>query len=292
MTNLPKCFIIILQFNNSGDTICCLESVKELQNENINIIIVDNASGSVHKNKIESYLKNETPNTKYTYSKLSDNIGYSGGNNVGINTALKQGADYILILNPDTVVKPNLLDKLIKKAESDSKIGIVGPAINEGGKTVYGGKIKWLRPELSHSSMQKVDYIIGSSMLIKKEVFEKIGFLDEKYFLYFEDADFSARAKMAGFKLSIEPTAIVDHKVSSSTSQLGSPILLYYHYRNSHLFNFKNGPFWSKILLPFWSFYVILKQLAKIILVPKRREVSRMILKGVTDFYMGRFGKI
>lgn len=128
-------------------------------------------------------------------------------------------------------------------------------------------------------------------MLIKREVLEKIGLFDERYFLYFEDADYCLRAQKAGYKLKIVPEELIHHKQSSSTSSLGAPILLHYHYRNAHLFNCKNGPFWVKFSLPFWSFFIIIKQLTKIIL-RHNVEISKAILAGVLDFYKGRFGKI
>jgi len=167
---------------------------------------------------------------------------------------------------------------------------------DKGSRTVYGGKISWLKPELHHNSEPETVapklYVIGSCMLVKKEVFEKIGFFDERYFLYFEDADFNVRAQKAGFRIKIIQEKLVSHNVSSSTKSLGSPMLLRYHYRNAHLFNAKNGPLWAKALLPFWSIYVILKQLLKLVIMPQKWKFSTAILAGVFDFYLGKFGKI
>ncbi|MDP3953974.1 MAG: glycosyltransferase family 2 protein [bacterium] len=293
MITIPKVSIIILQFNNSEDTIRCLESVRELKYGNLEVIVIDNASAPEHQQNTKNYLASQD-NLNFKFKILNLNLGYSGGNNEGIKQALENKADYVFILNPDVLVEPDLLDKLVAKAESDEKIGIVGPAVNEGDRIVYGGEISWLKPELNHShkAISHKLYVIGSSMLIKKKVIEKIGLFDERYFLYFEDADFNVRAQKARFKLALEPEAIAKHSVSSSTGSLGPAKLLYYHYRNVHLFNIKNGPIWAKLLLPFWSIYVILKQLAKILLIPSKRSVSIAILMGVMDFYMGRFGKM
>lgn len=320
----PRVFLIILQYNNSQDTIRCLNSVKELDYPNYKVIIVDNGSevnpapflsrplaelrkvrpnercGVKHLEIIKNFVKNLPDNTKYEILDTKYNSGYSGGNNIGIKHALENSADYIFILNPDTTIEKGALTKLIETAESDSQIGILGPAISENGKTVYGGKIKWLQPELSHlvvellsslSSSTTKFYIPGAAMLIRRKVIEKIGLLDERYFLYFEDVDYCERAKQADFKLAIVPDAIIHHKPSSSTSSLGTPLLLHYHYRNAHLFNWKNGPLWVKITLPFWSFFTIIKQLIKILL-GKNREISKTILTGVVDFYLQKFGQI
>src|SRR3989344_693812 len=295
----PPCvFIIILQYNNPQDTIRCLNSVKELGYTNYDVIIVDNGSGvnPVKSRKagapkelfdgvkyvstIEDRVENEGNSNSYTKYKILStkyNLGYSGGNNVGIKYALERGADYIFILNPDTTIEKNILTKLIETAESDPQIGILGPAIDEGDKTTYGGKIEWLKPELSHLVVEPLSilsgsttkyYIPGAAMLIKKAVVEKNGLLDECYFLYFEDADYCLRAQKAGYKLAIVPETTVYHRPSSSTKTLGAPLLLHYHYRNAHLFNWKNGPLWARFALPFWSIFIIIKQLIKIIFTP------------------------
>ena len=128
-------------------------------------------------------------------------------------------------------------------------------------------------------------------MLIKKEVIKKIGLLDERYFLYFEDADYCVLARKADYELVIVPEARVDHAVSTSTNQLGSALLLRYHFRNAHLFNLKNGPWYVKLALPFWSFFIIIKQLIKLAL-GRNTQISKAILSGVLDFYKNNLGKI
>ncbi|MBI2063421.1 MAG: glycosyltransferase family 2 protein [Candidatus Yanofskybacteria bacterium] len=292
----PPCvFIVILQYNNSQDTTRCLNSVKELDYPNYEVIIVDNASNIKYVDEIRLFLRNLSPKT-YHLKPITSNLGYSGGNNIGIKQALERGADYVFILNPDTTVEKNVLTKLVETAESDYQTGVLGPAINEGNQTIYGGKIKWLKPELSHleARSQKLKtsfYVPGTAMLIKLKVIERIGLLDERYFLYFEDVDYCVRAQRAGFKLTIVPKTKVNHAISASTSQLGAPLLLRYHYRNAHLFNWKNGPLWARLTLPFWSIFIIIKQLAKIIL-GRNFEISKAILGGVLDFYRNRFGKI
>ncbi len=272
----------------------CLNSVKELTYPNYEVIVVDNGSDINNLELIKSFIKEGEP-IPYTLYPVPHNSGYSGGNNIGIKDALEHGADYVFILNPDTTIEKTALSKLVEYAESDHAIGILGPAIDEGGSMIYGGKIHWLRPELSHITNYKLQitnyYVIGAAMLIKRKVIEKIGLLDERYFLYFEDADYCLRASKAGYKLAIVPDTIVHHWPSSSTKTLGAPLLLRYHYRNAHLFNWKNGPLWVKIVLPFWSFFVIIKKLVKIML-GHNENVSKAILAGVLDFYRNRFGKI
>jgi hypothetical protein len=315
--NFPRIFIVVLQYNNSQDTIRCLEAIKKLSWQDFKVIIVDNASEIQHLNSIRLFVENQfhtklgrtasprgfvrdkgESGVKFHFLTNRQNLGYAGGNNIGIRYALEEGADYILILNPDTTVKSDLLTKLVETAEKNSSVGIVGAMVDEGDRVINCGIIKWLKPELKHSvlqtkncKLQTSQYIPGVAMFVNKNVFKKIDLFDERYFLYFEDVDFCVRAQKAGFKLAVAPGAVIHHRPSSSTSKLGAAFLLYYHYRNTHLFNSKNAPFWARILLPFWSGWIIIKQTAKILL-GINVQVSKAILRGVLDFYKGRFGKI
>jgi len=322
----PRVFIIILQYNHSQDTIKCLASVGKLTFPNFQVVIVDNASQNAEKDNIKSYLKCQLPQLQVLPVQArpviellenQQNLGYAGGNNVGIHYALKHGADYVFILNNDTTVEPDLLDKLVTIAESDPQVGIVGPAIREGdGRVAYYGKISWLKPELKHSytlptssypharlnlakvihtqgsTLRRGEYVIGAAMLIKKEVLKKIEGFDEVYFLYFEDADLCLRAQLAGYKLKIAPKAMISHQVSASTSTLGKPLILRYHMRNALIFNCLNAPWPIKFSLIFWSGYILLKNFLKVFLFSTKAPAGEAIIDGVLDFYKNRYGKI
>ena len=324
----PSVFIIALQYNNSQDTLRCLESLKELDYPNYKVVVVDNASQEAEINNIRQYLKSkglqgsplETFESKGRpwIIENKENLGYAGGNNVGIKYALENGADYVFVLNNDTTVEPDALKKLITAAEADSKIGIVGPAIQEEEKRVYFGKISWFKAELKHvyrkseilplensrakSRGSRVggisdflgpkEYVIGAATLIKKEVLEKIEGFDEIYFLYFEDADFSIRAQIAGYKLKVVPEAVVNHKVSASTKHLGSPLILRYHMRNALIFNSLNAPWTIKPFLIFWAGYIVLKNLVKMFIMPPSAPSADAIIEGIIDFYKNKFERI
>jgi len=316
----PFVFIIILQYNNSQDTLKCLESLKELDYPNYQVVVVDNASQEAEVNNVKKFIESQPPKPNLLiYQNINrfdvvllenkENLGYAGGNNVGIEYALENGADYVFILNNDTTVGPDTLKKLVETAESDSKIGIVGPAIKEGEKTAYFGKISWLKTELTHSHIPPAEiqghpvnraplyltskeYIIGAAMLVKKEVLEKIEGFDEIYFLYFEDADFSIRAQIAGYKLKVVPEAVVNHKVSASTKHLGSPLILRYHMRNALIFNSLNAPWTIKPFLIFWAGYIVLKNLVKMFIMPPSAPSADAIIEGIIDFYKNKFERI
>ena len=150
------------------------------------------------------------------------NHGYSAGNNVGIRYALKKRADYIWLLNNDTLVKGNTLKELVYRTESEKSIGISGAVIYFAFapfkiQTFGGGTISHCtgRDSFIHSP-SPVEYVAGTSLFVKRDVFEQVGLLDEKFFFYWEDVDFSCRALKAGWKLTVAANAEVYHKFSAS----------------------------------------------------------------------------
>lgn len=284
--------IITINYNSSENTIKLLEALKNQTSKDFEIIVVDNNSNDV--GKLMDY---KTPETNIIYIKNDRNLGFSGGNNVGIKKALENGSNWVLLLNNDTMPESHLIEHL--KANLEGQEGIFGLALDEGSGVACSGQIQWLKSTLIHITTlnvvmtKSVDkfYAIGGAMLIQKNVFDKIGLLDENYFLYFEDADFCQRARREGISVSFLPKIIISHSVSSSTKKLGSPMLLRYHYRNALYFNWKNGPWYIKILVWPWSWFVILKQILKMGL-GRNREQSIAILEGITDFYQNHMGKI
>jgi GT2 family glycosyltransferase len=140
--------------------------------------------------------------------------------------------------------------------------------------------------------MDGTGYAIGAAMAVHCTVLETAGLLDERYFLYFEDADYSVRARRGGYPVHVMDVPAALHGVSVSTRKLGDPLLLRYHARNALLFNATHAPLWARITLPFASLFGILTQAAKLLLVPSRRAASRGIALGIVDFYAKRFGHI
>lgn len=300
---MKKVAIVILNFNGEKDTIQCLESIEKLQftNYNVQIIIVDN--GSTEKFKIENR-KLKIGDLKILRNE--ENLGFAGGNDVGIKYGLEHGADYILLLNNDTIVDKNLLEELVKTADSETEIGIVSPKIyfargfefhknrykkEESGKVLWyaGGLMNWKNAigshrgvdEVDHGQYEKIsktDFATGCCMLIKREIFEKIGLLDEKYYLYYEDTDFCERAKKNGYKIVYSPRAILWHKNAGSAGGSGSSLQDYYISRNRLLFGFRYASLRTKIAL--------IKE--SLNLMSKGRLWQK---KGVLDFYFRKFGK-
>ena len=291
-------FIVILNFNGEKDTVECLTSIRQLLTKNyqLSTIVVDN--GSKEKLVVSS--------KELVVIRNIDNLGFAGGNNVGIQYALENKADYIVILNNDTLVDKNLVDELVKVSQSDETIGIVVPKIyfakgfefhksrykkDQLGKVIWyaGGIIDWGNVIGKHRGVDDVDsgqyekegetdFASGCCMMIKRSVFEKIGMLDNKYFLYYEDSDFSLRAKKAGFKIVFAPKAVLWHKNAGSAGGSGSSRQDYYITRNRLLFGMRYAPLRSKLAL-------LRESLG--LLVNGRPWQKR----GVIDFYLGRLGK-
>lgn len=294
-------FVSIINYNGEKNTLNCLKSLEGLiiKDFKLTVVVVDNGSDKVFKTEENLY-----KNFKLKILRSEKNLGFSGGQNLGIKYSLEHGADYVLILNNDTEVDENLVSNLIKSFRDS--IGIVSPKIyfakgcefhkdrykeDEKGKVIWyaGGIIDWKNIIGKHNGVDEVDkgqfsnkieteYATGCCMMVKREVFEKIGFLDYEYFLYYEDADFSMRAKKNNFKIILEPNAILWHKNASSAGGSGSSLQDYYITRNRLIFGFRYASLRAKIAL-FRESLQILKS---------GRNWQR---KGVKDFYLRKFGK-
>lgn len=247
-----KIYIIILSWNNYDDTKETIESLLKSDLLEARILLVDNAStdGSFEK------LKKEFESNRSVKMFLnSHNDGFAGGNNIGIKKALAEGADYILLLNNDVIVKKDFLSLLFKNANILSNAGIVAPRIyyynNKNIVWSDAGFFNKLRVGVSiinkdrliqdHTSNPvSADFVSGCSMLIKSNVFKDIGFFDEDFFFYSEDMDLCFRAKDAGYAIYLVPDSKIYHKVSKSMGDMSNPLYVYYQVRNRLLLSKKH----------------------------------------------------
>lgn len=277
---MQKVSIVILNYQVKKLALKCIKSVVKSDYNNLDIIVVDNNSGD----EIEKDLKNGHVN----FIQTGFNLGYSGGNNQGINKALANGADYVFILNPDTEISERCISELVKYAEEENA-DIVGPKIHfKNNQTIwFAGGIFDLQNVLGshrgvneidngqYEKVEETDFITGAAMMVRKEVFTKVGLLDERYFLYYEDSDFCFRAKQVGFKIMYIPSAVVFHENAKSTG-LGSSLQDYYITRNRMLFASK--------FLSLRTKFALFKEALQNITMPVRR-------KALFDFLLGQFGK-
>lgn len=291
---MSEVYILILNWNGWQDTVACIESCSLLSHANYKILIVDNGStdGS------ETILRERFPDTEMI--QTGKNLGFAGGNNVGIRHAMEKGARYLWLLNNDTLVEPETLSSLISIAEKDKKAGIIGSKIyyyDQPGKIWFAGGI-W-RPRPSHpfhigldqedegqyEDVREVDFVSGCSLLIKSEVVKDIGTMSEDYFLYWEDVDWNASASRKGYKIIYAPKSRVWHKVSASM-QNQTLMQLQYSVRNRLLFLQRQAP---NCLFPVFA-YSIVKIFRHIIHGNTQHAWS--YFRGTRDFALRRFGRL
>ncbi|MBC7228951.1 MAG: glycosyltransferase family 2 protein [Actinobacteria bacterium] len=294
--------VIVLTYNNYEDTRECLDSLTGLDYGSFEVVVVDNAStdGSVER------LERQFPDAVFIRNRA--NLGYAGGNNVGVMHALERGAEAVWILNNDTVVKRDSLTRLVEAAMDLPDAGILGSV------TLYydapdevqfaGGRlVKWQGRgvHLAKGEMEGIhplepretDFVTGASMLVRREMIESVGLLDEAYFLYLEDLDWALRARGSGWKTYLVPGSVVLHKVNRTT-KVNRPLIVYYVCRNSLFLCRRHFPcFLTPVLLWCMISYVI-AYLVKFLLKGSSGdplEHMRMGWLGIRDFFARRMGE-
>lgn len=255
----PRVGIVVLNYNGKECLPVCLTSLSALVYPKKDIIVVDNASHDHSFNEA----KKQFPD--YVYIQNAKNEGFAKGMNLGIRLALERGAEWVWIFNYDAVASPKSLEHLITVANSMPKAGLLSPLIYDAnGKDLWfaNGKISFWRMRTLHipptqenltQTTYSSNFLTGCALLIKKELIESIGFLDERFFLYYEDADYSLRAIRAGFACLVVPGAVVSHSEVSRKNFKKSYFLVY----SGLLFFQKWTPFFMR---PYISVYVTIRR--------------------------------
>lgn len=236
---MSKVFIVIVTWNGLQDTLECLQSLNRLDHENRHVIVVDNAS----IDNSAQVIRAKYPHITLFRSEI--NLGYSGANNLALRYALEQHSDYAWLVNNDTIVAPESLSRLVARAEQHENLGLISPVIHcyykresvQRSGTGYLVDRSTQRVSPVHKPLawgdEKLSNLVlwGTALLLKCDAVRRIGFLDDRYFAYWEDVDYSLRALDAGFQTFIEPNAVVYHKGARSLGQ-DSPICNYLGTRN------------------------------------------------------------
>ncbi len=298
----PLVTIITLNWNQPDYTIACLKSLGKITYSNYNVLVLDNGSRDDSVEKITEFLPQLTYRVDFIDNKA--NLGFAQGNNIGIEQAMLNQADYVLLLNNDTEVDPGFIEPLVERMESDPGIGITGPKIyyfaDPGRIWSAGGIFKrsgWTQqlgvdeldtPQLNVA--KKVDYVTGCAMLVRREVIEKAGKLDGRFFMYYEETDWCARTARAGYSVWYVPQSKIWHKIEL-TARDASAFYIYLMTRNRLLFMRNLGlPKWQLLLslvavdlrtLLAWSVWKRYKNI---------RHLRRARWQGMWDYLRGRFG--
>ncbi len=226
-------YVIILAWNHKDDTIEALQSIIRDEYGNKKIVVIDNASTDGTFNTIQKEFKD------VEVIRSEKNLGVSGGYNLGIDYAISQGADYILIANNDIVTDPKMISQLVITLENNPIAGIAMPKIyhyfgNQRRLWCTGAHWRKFPPTIKMSNYNRLDWQMGSKpipidfapscvLLLNKQMVETIGKFDTSFFFYFDDWDFSKRSRLAGYEILFVPEAIMWHKVSMSTQKSEKP---------------------------------------------------------------------
>lgn len=286
--NLPLVSVIALNWNTTELTCDFLRSINELGTyKNLEIIIVDNGS----KEDPTAALLAVNPGVKVILT--GKNLGFAGGNNVGIRAAK---GDYLFIVNNDTEFTPHLIESLIEPFSTDPAVGVVCPKIRffynrnviqyagfnpinvYTGRTTAVGSLE--EDHGQHDTPGYTEGAHGCAMMVKREVIEKTGMFPEKFFLYYEEWDWSLRIIREGYKIFYQPKALIYHKESMTVGKQ-NPLKTYYHTRNRILFMRRNmSGFHFSIFICFFTLFTVPKSILKYLFTRQFTHL-KYFLKGI-----------
>lgn len=285
-TPLPLVGVVVLNFNGKDCLSRCLASLQNLKYERFFIVVVDNDSTD------GSYEAAKQKFPKCSFLPQNENRGFAAGMNSGIALALARGADWVWIFNNDAWAEENTLSNLMTAATLHPEGGLLSPwIINSQRESLWFGKghVDWLRMRVVHDrptkEEQKKDaypsqFLTGCAMLISKKLITQVGALDERFFLYYEDADLSLRARQAGFSLLVVPSARVFHAEQSQKS----PKKLYFLVFSGLLFFQKHAVGWRKWYL---FLYTGIRRGKNLLDIMRGRDEALFVRRAYDDFYHG-----
>jgi len=288
---------VILNTNRRDDTLECLASLANSDYANHRVIVMDNAStdGSA------AAIRERFPQVQIL--DLTQNLGYAGNNNVGIEAALAEKADWVFVLNEDTVLAPDCLTRLIEAGEQDPSIGVLGPMVyHHGEPTVIqsaGGKLNalWESFHLAQNvedhgqfrAPHRVDWISGCAILVRRAVIEQVGMIDPRYFYFWEETEWCMRASKAGWRIVHEPRAMLWHK-GVQRDYRPKPHVTYYATRNRLLTLAKHH---APVFVWAMAWLQIARTLTSWTIKPKWRHMRDhrwAMWRGAADFLSHRWG--
>lgn len=299
MAQYPPISIVILNWNGADDTIACLDSLAALTYQNFSVVVVDNGSSDDSLAHLRPYA------APYSLVLLEAecNYGYAGGNNIGTRYAMEHGAGFVLILNNDTVVSPDLLERFLESAQRYPDAGVFSARIlyfDQPDRVWFDGarwnpaslRLEWPGQDMEEGALglseHDTDYACGAAFFFRSEVAQQIGLLDESFFLVWEEVDWSFRARKAGWRIIVVPSAKVWHKIGVSFGGESSPLRVYFSIRNELLWFSRHTPFTARLRLWFVS---LRRLIPKFIISRGSAPWSKRLLWAVQDYARTCFGR-
>jgi GT2 family glycosyltransferase len=291
---------VVLSWNGREDTLACLASLARLPDRPDVVVVVDNGS----TDGTAEAVRERFPDAQLIRSE--ENLGFTGGNNLGISRALELGADHVLILNNDAEAEPGAIRALVDEAGRRPDAASLGAKIlfadppdliwfvgaRYDPRAGYNGRQFGYRERdgVRFDAVRETDRACGAAMLVPRSVLERVGVFDEALFLYSEDVDWSIRARAAGYRHYVVPASVVRHHVSSAAGGESSPVPLYYGMRNSLTVAERYAPLgrlgtWRRRLV------ALAAHLAQAVAAPGRATGVRAVLAGFRDALRGRLGQ-
>ncbi|MHB0914836.1 MAG: glycosyltransferase family 2 protein [Thermoleophilia bacterium] len=295
-------WVVIVVYNSYADSRDCLASLAAATWPQLRVAVVDNGSSDGCGER----LRGEFPALDHIRS--DENLGFAGGCNVGIRAAVAGGADFICLLNNDTLVEPGFIEPLAARAVSEADAGVVGGKILYDGadRVIWfaGGEIDERRGFTRHRGQDEpdggqydeagaVDYVTGCLFFVPASLFVTVGLFDERYFMYCEEVDFCLRVRRAGYRCFYEPAAVIRHRVSRSMGGAYRPLFYYYQTRNLlEVHRIAGGAGRGSLLtLRLWS-HLVLGQGVTMLRAHRLRSLPYLaaLWSGFFAYLSGRFG--
>lgn len=321
----PTVHVIVINWNGEADTINCLQSLLEVEYDEMHVVVSDNGSRPESIRAIREWAgerglrvsaTSERP-VRHPESRIRSlcliesgrNLGFTGANTVGIEYALAHGSDYVLFFNNDALATPQFLARMVALAESDASYGVIGcktfyaqPDPGSGrhriwslggyeyvfGNPMNRGRNQYDRPEWT--GVLETDLVCGCCMLIKRKVVDTVGVQDDRLFFAIDDVEYSMRAASQGWRNALALDAEIYHEGSASAAGR-SGLQLYYLYRNTYYFRAKYFPWYRNVVFfaHHLSRYVVAGGIAKLLRGAGRANVGMLL--GLYDFVTGRMGE-
>lgn len=302
VTSNPKITVVTLNWNAYEETKRCLASLQGSDYPSFDILVVDNGSRDQSADRIQEAFP------AIQVIRNEENLGFSAGNNVGIKAALADGADYVFLINNDAELDSKTLSELVHAALADPSIGILGalvykrdqPGVIEhaGGRLNlalgYNGKARGFGQvdRGQFKAMEQVEWVSGCALMVSRSFVASVGLLDPDYFCYCEDVDWCLRARIAGFKVIIVPSAKVWHKGASSSGSKGSSLSIYCFVRNQMLLCARYAPLRFGVARRLREAVILVSTLAFVARSRSHKGRAALeALRGAHDYHCGRFGK-